>query len=365
MTALDCFSNSIKYLIPVIFARKRLLSSRLHSLLMRGALPILISSGLPLAQDYSERAGTAEFQYLETLVFARPAGLAGAYTSLAHGLDAVGYNPAGLSKSENLRSVAATFRYHMLEVSSGNATYAYPGSAGRVYAFSASYINYGKINEVDENGVASGRRLLPASFNPSLTASGKASENIRIGATLRGLSEYLGDYEGSQVALGWGVDVGMQYQPSVRNLGFGLSLLNLGRKEEPHYAGGRTGGLLPATLKGGMYYYPIELRKVKVAVDGELPWHDAPRLAGGVEYAYSPSFTLRAGSRIDWTEARHYFLKVTDERPGDLQGGNALKAAGGFTFLAQDIGLDYAVQYWHGLSWVHALTLRYSLSALQ
>src|SRR4051812_15154313 len=79
------------------------------------------------AQDISSDAGTAQFQYLDMLVFARPAGLAGAYTSLAQGLDAVGYNPAGLSKMDPVEAVSATMRYHMLGIGSGNVTYGYPG----------------------------------------------------------------------------------------------------------------------------------------------------------------------------------------------------------------------------------------------
>ncbi|MDB5105743.1 MAG: hypothetical protein JWP91_3432 [Fibrobacteres bacterium] len=349
----------------MIFARK----SPLSRLLPRFSAPsgaALILCGLAggngaWSQDFSDKAGTAEFQYLETLIFARPAGLAGAYTSLAQGIDAVGYNPAGLSKSQAVRAVSGTFRYHFLDVTSGNATYAYPGTGNMAYAFSAAYINYGHIEELDENGDATGRKNLPVSFNPSFTAARKVSDAVRLGATLKGLSEYLGDYAGSQLALGWGVDLGLLYQPNVRNMGFGLALLNFGRKETAHTLDGRTGGLLPVSLKGGMFYYPLDLPKAKVAVDAEVPWHDAPRLSGGVEYAYSPSFTMRLGSRIDWTEARYYFLKATDERPGDLQGGNALKLSGGFTFVTESIGLDYAVQYWNGLSWVHAMTVRYAL----
>jgi len=326
-----------------------------------GMLSMFFGTAPVRAQDFSEKAGTAEFQYLETLVFARPAGLAGAYTSLAQGLDAVGYNPAGLSKLEGSRSVAATFRYHLLEIASGNATYAYVGAGGMAYAFSAAYINYGRIDEMTENGEATGNRLLPASFNPSFSAARKVNEKIRLGATVRGMSEYLGDFEGSEMALGWGVDVGMQYQPNVRNLGFGLALLNAGRKETPHFTGGSTGGALPTSLKAGMFYFPIDIPKARVSVDAEIPWHDAPRLSGGLEYAYSSNLIVRAGSRLDWTEARYYLLKITDDRSGDLQGGNALKFAGGFSFLADGAGVDYAVQYWHGLSWVHALTLRYAI----
>ncbi|MEO7424181.1 MAG: hypothetical protein ABI036_03275, partial [Fibrobacteria bacterium] len=224
----------------------------------------LAAFSLAASQEYSDRVGTAEFQYLETLIFSRPAGLAGAYTSLAQGIDAVGYNPAGVSKSEGSRVVSGTFRYHLLEVASGNASYGYPGAGGMDYAFSAAYINYGRIEALDEDGNAMGKKLLPVSFNPSLTGAKKLNENLRVGATLKGLSEYLGDYEGSQLALGWGVDAGLLYQPNARNLGFGLALLNLGRKEAAHTTGGRTGGLLPVSLKGGMYYSPFDLPKAKV-----------------------------------------------------------------------------------------------------
>jgi hypothetical protein len=350
------------YLVPVILARKSSISRLLPWLSARlGGIFIATVCGLAPAQEYSGQAGTAEFQYLETLVFSRPAGLAGAYTSLAQGIDAVGYNPAGVSRADNHRVVAGTFRYHLLDVASGNASYAYPGARGMNYAFSAAYINYGKIEALDEEGNTSGKKLLPVSFNPSFTGAKRLNEKVSLGLTLKGLSEYLGDFEGSQLAWGWGVDAGLLYQPSARNIGFGLALLNLGRKEGEHYTGGRTGGPLPASLKGGFYYSPFDLPKAKVVADAEIPWYDAPRLAGGIEYAYNPSLTLRAGSRIDWVETRYYFLKATDQRPGELQGGNALKLASGFTFQADDVVLDYAVQYWYGLSWVHALTVKYAL----
>jgi hypothetical protein len=354
----------------VIFARK---SPFLRCLPRRSAFAgaVLAMAGIAAtpasAQDYPERAGTAEFQYLETLVFARPAGLAGTYTSLAQGLDAVGYNPAGVSKSDPRRTVAGTFRYHFLDVTSGNATYGFPGAADETgsqkmsYAFSAAYINFGRIEEKDETGVLTGKEHMPVSFNPSFTAARKTSDNLRLGATAKGTSEYLADYPGAQLAVGWALDVGMLYQPNVRNMGFGLALLNLGRKVRAHTVDGSTGGLLPLSLKGGMFYFPLDLPKAKVAVDAELPWFDSPRLSGGVEYAYTPNFILRAGSRVDWIEARHYYRTITDERPGPIQGGNALKAAGGFTFAANDITVDYAVQYWYGLSWVHALTVKCAL----
>jgi hypothetical protein len=353
--------NPIKYLVAVISAQKpasaRTCAVPIHRLF--GALLGLCCGAFAQGVD---DAGTAEFQYLDILVFARPAGLAGAYTAAAQGVDAVGYNPAGVAKAEPGRTVSGTFRYHFLDIASGNASYAYPGETGAWnYAFSAAFINYGRIDEVDENGDATGKRLMPASFNPSFTAARPLNERTRVGATLKGFSEYLGDFEGSQLAVGWGIDLGMQYQPGAKNLGFGLALVNLGRKEQPHFTGGKTGGLLPAALKGGVFYSLPDLPKAKVVADAELPWHDAPRVSGGLEYAYAPGFILRAGGRLDVNDLAHYYDEISSGNGSGWQGGTAIKVAGGFTFAADGYAVDYAAQYWQGLSWVHALTLRYSV----
>jgi hypothetical protein len=117
---------------------------------------------------------------------------------------------------------------------------------------------------------------------------------------------------------------------------------------------------LPTSLKAGFFYSAPELPKARVQIDGEAPLHAAIRLSGGLEYAYAPSFTLRVGSRIDWSEIRHYYQSLTEEETGTWQGGNALKATAGFTFASDAYSVDYAVQYWQELSWVHALTLKYA-----
>lgn len=353
------------YLVPVVFRVKSGLQRDPWKGFCAACAGLILLSGAlsrqAMAQDITDRAGTAEFQYVDILVFARPAGLAGAYTSLAQGEDAIGFNPAGLSRQESGRTVAGTFRYHFLDVASGNATYSFPGAGGVRYAFSAAYVNYGRMEQLDEDGKRAGDDLLPASFNPSLTASAKLSDRVRVGATVKALSEYLGDFHGSNLGLGWGVDAGLLYQPAARNLGFGLSLLNVGTQMASQVEGGETGGLLPMSLKGGFYYHPLDLPKGRVTVDVELPWHDAPLLLGGIEYAYSPGLILRAGTRANLPELQYYLAKATDQRPGYFEGGNALKAAGGLTFQADGVGVDYAAQYWLGLSWVHALTVRYAV----
>lgn len=287
--------------------------------------------------------------------------MAGANTSLAQAEDAVGFNPAGLSKLEKARSISGTIRRHLLDVTSGNVTYAFPG-AGRInYAVSMAYVNYGRITELDEDGQETGAEIIASSFSPSLTASGRLSDKLRLGATVKAASEYLGDFEESRLGLGWGLDAGMLYQPAARNLGFGVSLLNLGLKTRSQMEGGEAGGLLPTALKGGFYYHPLGIPKGRVSVDLELPWNDSPLLAGGIEYAYSSSLVLRTGTRVNYPEVKRFFEMVTDQADGDFLGGNALKLAGGFTFLVEGVALDYAAQYWQGLSWVHALTLRYAV----
>lgn len=328
---------------------------------MRFAWAFLAAAASAFAQG-EDFAGTAEFQYIETLVYARPAGLAGAYTAAAQGVDAIGYNPAGVAKADPGRTLSATFRYHMLEIASGNATYAFPGAdSDWSYAFSAAFINYGHINQLDEEGNATGTQMMPSSFNPSFTAARRMSERVRVGATLRGFSEYLGDFYESQLGWGWGVDLGMQYQPAAKNIGFGVALLNLGRKERSQIIGKSAGGLLPLSAKAGVFYSAPDLPKFKFLADGELPLHGSPRASGAVEYAYTPSFILRLGSRVEASELTHYYNDLTDAETTTWQGGNALKLTGGFSFTSQGYAIDYAAQYWDGLSWVHALTLRYAV----
>lgn len=328
---------------------------------LRSAGLVLAAAAGAFAQG-EDLAGTAEFQYIETLVFARPAGLAGAYTAAAQGADAIGYNPAGVAKADPGRTLAGTFRYHLLEVASGNATYAYPGEdSAWSYAFSAAFINYGRIEQLDEDGNPTGEKMMPSSFNPSFTAARRMSERVRLGASLRGFSEYLGNFYESQLGWGWGVDLGMQYQPPAKNLGFGVAILNLGRKERSQIVGKEAGGLLPASAKAGFFYSAPDLPKARLSADAEAPLHGSPRFSGALEYAYSPAFTVRVGSRVQWSELAHYYNALTDAETGTWQGGNALKLAAGFTFVSDGYAVDYAAQYWQGLSWVHALTLKYAV----
>ena len=93
-----------------------------------------------------------------------------------------------------------------------------------------NYINYGSIDFIDEFGKKSGDNLNPMSFNPSFSAAIQLKRKFRVGATLKMPFEYLGDYENSQMAMGWGADLGVQYQPSLKRVRFGVSLLNFRKK---------------------------------------------------------------------------------------------------------------------------------------
>lgn len=318
---------------------------------------LLLPASPARAQDIAEYAGTTEFQYLQNLIYARPAALAGSYSALAEGLDAIGSNPAGLARIQN-RFFSGTLRYHQLGITTGNATYSYPGALGLQYALSLAYVNYGQIAERDENGSLTGKDIIPTSFNPSLTAAKNLGPRLRGGITLKLLSEYLGDFEESQMAVGWGLDAGIQYQPALRGLGFGVEVLNLGRKERAHTADGRIGGLLPGSLKGGLFYQPADRRGTRLLADLELPFLDSPLFSFGVEQALNPFFLLRAGTRLDYHEAKYLALVALAQEDRDFHGGNAMKLTGGFGVLWEGLSLDYAAQWWRDLSLVHAVTVR-------
>ncbi len=316
--------------------------------------------GNAFAQDIGSRTGTAEFQYIESIVHARAASLAGAYTSVAEGPEAVGYNAAGVGRTA-YSQVAASIRYHWLGITSGNVTYAFPGSGSLKYALSGAYINYGSIEEMTEDGRATGNSIMPSSFNPSFTVAGAVSERVHVGGTIKVLQEYLGDFEESQTGLGWGVDLGLQFQPNRRNIGLGVSLLNVGTKIRSQITGGEKGGALPASLKAGMFYFLGNRAHTRLTVDVETPWHDYPLVSAALQHQFNPYLIGRVGARANYPEIRHLLLLAADQKPGEFRGGNALKLAGGFGVPFEVAELDYAFQLWQGASWVHVLAVRVPL----
>jgi len=301
-------------------------------------------------------AGTRDFAFIQVMTPAKTMGLAEANTVLGEGTDAIGSNPAGLSRATSSRTLAGTLRFWTLGESGGQIAYSFGDSLSR-FALGAAYMNYGEIDMLDEEARPLGIAQ-PSSFSPSLTYARAFSERWRLGGTLKGYQEYLGDFEGAQSAIGIGVDVGLLYNPKVRNLGFGMALLNAGRKWTAHTYDGSDAGYTPAAIRAGLYYIPPAWAKLRLASEIQIDDGDNPILSAAGEYGFSSFVQFRAGVRGNWREMKHLWTVVSEGNAGPFYGGEARRLGAGFTLNHGGLALDYGLQWWTDLGIVHGLTLK-------
>lgn len=278
---------------------------------------------------------------------------------MARGTDALGVNTAGLAAMEKGAWVSAGYHYNVLGVHTGEIAYPFHDSQGIYYALSMNYTNFGGIDEVNDEGIKSGRSFYPANHTPALHVAGSFFNNLRTGISFKLPTEYLGGFEQSQWALGWAFDVGLQFQPKTKRLSLGAALLNAGRKEIAHISRSDRGGALPLILKGGLTYQSLNLKNAVFILDLNLPYHYTPYLSGGVEYEISRYFTLRAGSRFNLPETNAFFEEFVLDRRNVFPDRSAVKAAGGFSLNQKMFSIDYAAQYWHWLGVVHWVTVKW------
>jgi hypothetical protein len=218
------------------------------------------------------------------------------------------------------------------------------------------------MKNLDNDGEETGKEFSPSNHTLAVTAARDFTGKLKAGTTLKIPSEYLGGFEGSQWAIGWAIDMGVQYQPDTKQFLFGASILNLGRKEVAHTRDGQTGGMIPLEIRGGMVFHSLSMPKSRIVVDVCVPYHNYPYLAGGIEHQIKNSLTLRAGTRFNLPEAQTAFRNfILSQDTDENTARNALKLAGGFSFFMDFLTLDYAAQYWHLLGIVHYVTFKWKV----
>src|SRR5215217_8781261 len=231
----------------------------------------MLAACAPARAQFGEQAGTSDMAGIRVLTAPRPAGLAGAYSALADGADGIGINPAGLAR-ETGTHYTGSFRHDV--INAGSVAYTWGALDGR-FAVSASYLDYGKIDLMAEGGWTTGTTR-PYSLYPAVSYARAMGERWRLGGTLKFAHETLGEFQGSTPAWGAAADAGVQYQPSTRNVGFGASLTNVGRKFTGHFEGDDSKGALPGAARAGLFYHPRGKRQLALSLDAELPFQAAP-----------------------------------------------------------------------------------------
>ncbi|MFZ1729459.1 MAG: PorV/PorQ family protein [Bacteroidota bacterium] len=174
-----------------------------------------------------DRTGTAGAAQLLIPVGARGIALGSSYSAGISGLNAIYYNPAGLSASKN--AAEATFS-HMQSFGDLGVDYAAVGAqfSGFGYlAFSIKSLSFGDIALTDErNPDGTGATWSPTFVALGITYSRALTDRIRAGVT-----GYLVSEDQYRVSASSAVfDIGIQYQglAGLRGMSIGVTLRHLG-----------------------------------------------------------------------------------------------------------------------------------------
>lgn len=173
------------------------------------------------------RTGTAGADQLLIPVGARGVALGSSFLAGISGIQAVTYNPAGLSGSTN--GAEALFSTNTLI---GDITSSYVGVGANFtgfghLAFTVRSVSFGDIRITDErNPDGTGATFAPTFVVVGMTYARALTDRIRAGITASLVSETIDRVSASAVSF----DVGIQYQglAGMKGLGLGVALKNIG-----------------------------------------------------------------------------------------------------------------------------------------
>lgn len=272
----------------------------------------LVACGVAQAGD-STAMGTAGAQELRIPVGARSTALMGSMLGDVSGIDAIYYNPGGLSAMGSTEVSFGSYKYWadmtMVQVA---AAHKFENMALGV---SARVFNTGELivtNEDAPNGT--GEVIEPKFSTVTFTLSRQMTDRVSLGVNLSLLSEKIKDMS----AKGYALDFGVQVQTPLDGLNFGIVLKNFGpdmkfdgyggqqrvhfdtdepgadsRVVEPQYQPFE----LPSSYQAGVSYDAMADPKNRMTFYGTFQsnHHSYDEYRFGAEYGFLNSFFARAG----------------------------------------------------------------------
>ena len=161
------------------------------------------------------------FDFLRTLVGARPSAMGGAFVAIAGDIHNIAYNPAGLAMI-NKRQGTLTYLNHLLDFQSGFFAYAHPFANG-VFAVGLHFFDFGTFEGKDINGEDTGE-FGSNSFSFAVGYSYSPIKNLSVG----GMAKYIRFQIDNLTEMAIATDLGIIYSFPSRDLDLGLGVFNLG-----------------------------------------------------------------------------------------------------------------------------------------
>jgi long-subunit fatty acid transport protein len=226
--------------------------------------------------------GTTAAVFLKLEQGARPIAMGGAFVGAADDVNAVMWNPAGLSQ---LPSFQVTLM-HTLWFASIFYDYlaaAYPVGEIGTFGVGIVYVNSGEIKAWDELG-APLPSFTASDLGINLAYGTVINKELSLGVTIKMFNESIS----SSGAFGFAADLGAIYKTPLPGLQAGLVFQNLG----PKFGFGEA-FLLPIDAKIGVSYTGV--KNLMLNLDYIQPIETRGIIAVGMEYWYKDLLVLRMG----------------------------------------------------------------------
>lgn len=243
------------------------------------------------------KVGTGSGSLLRIPIGARGTALGGSGVANLTGIEAIFYNPAGLT---DVNKVQVTFS-HMKYIADIDVNYGAVGFSMNDYGYvglTFQGLNVGKIQETSE---AAPNTFTGNSTNPTLTVIGlnyslDLTDQVTVGTSINFYNEPLGDVDGRTVFANFGV----RYSNLWKNLNVGVAFKNFGPDVE--YTSSNVNELfeeyeLPSYFQLGSGYNFVlnEMSAINVEANFINQSHSSDEFLFGAEYEFKKMLFLRAG----------------------------------------------------------------------
>lgn len=285
------------------------------------ALALLVAGAPVLGQDNPQntsdvnRVGTTAAQFLKIGVGGRAIGMGGAYTAIAKDINAIYWNPAGLSRV--VGNGEATFNHADWLAGTDYDFAAFSVNAGYLGAVGVHVISF-RTPEEDVRTVANpegtGQKWDMNSFSMGLTYSRNLTDRFSIGFTGKFVYEKIFNVS----ARGAAFDLGVMFDTPIESITLGAVISNFGTKMQLK---GRdlyinvdpingSGGIsevpaeyrtesydMPLNLKFGLAWRAVRTEEVQVlaTVEGNQPNDNSEYVNSGLEIGLKNTIFLRGG----------------------------------------------------------------------
>ncbi len=274
--------------------------------------------------------GRTAADFLSIGVGAGAAGMSGAYTAVCDNALAAYWNPAGLTGMVGGEAVLGHFAWFQ-DITLEHGTVAFKASDHTALAVSMTFLNYGRIEGYDENGVVTGD-IAAYDWCGAVSVGTRLSDNFSLGVSGKLINQKLDDLSGTALA----ADLGIRFQTdrltvaaAVANLGTDITLGGVSER-------------LPMIVRIGIAGHPLHPSLLS-SLELERKVYGETIIRNGLEAGIDDRYFLRTGIS--------YYPSVTDRPlgPGITMGAGVRLAWGqiDYAFTPQE---QYSSETLHRLS---------------